>query len=47
MNKKFVKCPECKNAFRTNKSENEETQCPHTSGGCGARFPVKGNVITI
>lgn len=42
---KLIKCPECDNTFFT--KQTDETQCPHTSGGCGARFPVKGNVITV
>lgn len=46
---RFVKCidKECGHVFRTKRKDNEECQCPHNSGGCGLRFPVKGNVVTI
>ena len=41
----FVKCPDCGNIIRT--KDKVECQCPHNSGGCGARVKVKEHVIKI
>jgi len=39
--KSLVKCPECRNAFFTKKTE--EAQCRE----CGVRFSVKENIIKV
>lgn len=38
--KKVVKCPDCKNVFKTGRDE--EAQCH-----CGKRFPVMENLIKV
>ena len=39
--KQLVKCPECDNPFKT--EQTDKAQCRE----CGARFPVKENVIKV
>lgn len=45
MTKRFVQCIYCSNRFTTKVTIGEETQCPHTSGGCGRRFKVTKEAV--